>query len=469
MINMKRTYILALSLLIAISAFAVTINDAKALYNNGEYENALKAFKELYAKNAKSAKDANINNYIGLCLYNLGEYEQAIPYFTTAQAKSIPEASKHLALIAFYNYEFEEAAEHLESYQLALTKAKKSIPDEVESFMTRTINASNMLNRVERIQVIDSINVDANDFFKFYKMSQECGSLNPTSILPKGFYASANTVVYQPESKSQMIWAVENEDSVETLVFASILTDNSWEKPVVLDENLCEGNSNYPYVMPDGVTIYFANDGENSIGGYDIFLSRKDDDGFLQPQNIGMPYNSPFNDYMLVIDETTGLGWWASDRNQIEGQVTIYTFIPNEVRKNYSSDTPNLANLARINSISDSWAEDADYSEILNRQNNLNNTVSTKNSSDFSLSLPNGDIYTSLDDFEHEEAVQVMEEYLAEVDKLKFLLQQVANLRQEYSDGNNVGAEIIKLEQQIITQRALLIRLRNNVVSLECK
>ena len=90
---MKRTYILALSLLIAISAFAVTINDAKALYNNGEYENALKAFKELYAKNAKSAKDANINNYIGLCLYNLGEYEQAIPYFTTAQAKSIPEST----------------------------------------------------------------------------------------------------------------------------------------------------------------------------------------------------------------------------------------------------------------------------------------------------------------------------------------------------------------------------------------
>ena len=300
-------------------------------------------------------------------------------------------------------------------------------------------------------------------------MAQECGSLNPTTILPNGFSALTNTVVYQPESKSQMIWAVEDEDSIETLVFSSILTDNSWEKPVVLDENLCEGNSNYPYIMPDGITIYFANDGENSIGGYDIFLSRKDDDGFLQPQNIGMPYNSPYNDYMLVIDETTGLGWWASDRNQIDGQVTIYTFIPNEVRVNYPTDTPNLINLARINSISDSWQADTDYNKILNRLNSISNPISSNNASVFSLTLPNGDIYTTLDDFEHEEAAQVMEEYLVEVDNLNSLLQRVANLRQEYSIGHDVGVEIINLEQQIISQRALITRLRNNVVSLECK
>lgn len=463
---MTKIYTFLAAILIAISANAVNLNEAKALYNNGEYSEALSAFKTLLAK---SSKDANLNNYAGLCLYNLGEYEQSIPYFTVAQSKSVPDASKYLALIAFDNYEFEEATEHLEIYQLALTKAKKSVPDDFEPFMTRAINANNMLNRVEKIQIIDSLNVDASDFFKFYKMAQECGSLNPTTILPNGFSALTNTVVYQPESKSQMIWAVEDEDSIETLVFSSILTDNSWEKPVVLDENLCEGNSNYPYIMPDGITIYFANDGENSIGGYDIFLSRKDDDGFLQPQNIGMPYNSPYNDYMLVIDETTGLGWWASDRNQIDDQVTIYTFIPNEVRVNYPTDTPNLINLARINSISDSWQADTDYNKILNRLNNLSNPISSNNASVFSLTLPNGDIYTTLDDFEHEEAAQVMEEYLVEVDNLNSLLQRVANLRQEYSIGHDVGVEIINLEQQIISQRALITRLRNNVVSLECK
>ena len=113
MINMKRTYIFALTLSIAISAFSITLNDAKALYNNGEYEKALQAFKELLAKNSKSAKDANLNNYAGLCLYNLGEYDQSIPYFTIAESKSIPDASKHLAMIAFNNYEFEDALDYM--------------------------------------------------------------------------------------------------------------------------------------------------------------------------------------------------------------------------------------------------------------------------------------------------------------------------------------------------------------------
>ena len=84
-------------------------------------------------------------------------------------------------------------------------------------------------------------------------------------------------------------------------------------------------------MMSDGITLYYANDGDNTLGGYDIFMTRKGDDGrFLQPQNIGMPYNSPYDDYMLAIDEVTGAGWWATDRNQIPDSVTIYVFVPND-------------------------------------------------------------------------------------------------------------------------------------------
>ena len=34
-----------------------------------------------------------------------------------------------------------------------------------------------------------------------------------------------------------------------------------------------------------------------------------------------MPFNSPYNDYMYVIDEYNNLGWFASDRFQPEGKV----------------------------------------------------------------------------------------------------------------------------------------------------
>ena len=470
MINMKRTYIFALTLSIAISAFSITLNDAKALYNSGEYEKALQAFKELLAKNSKSAKDANLNNYAGLCLYNLGEYDQSIPYFTIAESKSIPDASKHLAMIAFNNYEFEDALDYIENYQESLAKAKKEVPQEFESFISRAVNAQNMLDRVENIQIIDSINVDAETFFKFYKFSRECGSLNSSDILPKEFEAAPYSVVYQPESKAQMLWATFNADSVETLVASSILSDDTWEQPQELDEVINTGNSNYPYMMPDGITLYFANDGENSIGGYDIFFSRKDEDGFLQPQNMGMPYNSLHNDYMLVIDEMTGLGWWATDRNQIDEQVTIYTFIPNEIRVNYPTETPNLINLAKVNAISDTWVENCDYTKILDKLNDIENFETQNHANQFSLTLPNGKVYTSISDFKNEEAIQAMQEYLDELDTLNNLIQQVSQLRVDYSNGlKEIAPEIKVLEQKILTQRSSLTRLRNMVVSLECK
>ena len=34
-------------------------------------------------------------------------------------------------------------------------------------------------------------------------------------------------------------------------------------------------------------------------------------DTYLVPENVGMPFNSPYNDYMYVIDEYNNLGWFA--------------------------------------------------------------------------------------------------------------------------------------------------------------
>lgn len=87
---------------------------------------------------------------------------------------------------------------------------------------------------------------------------------------------------------------------------------------------------NYPFMMPDGTTFYFAATGEESIGGYDIFVTRFDSESgsFLKAENIGMPFNSTANDYMYAIDEFNDIGWFATDRSQPEGKVCIYIFIP---------------------------------------------------------------------------------------------------------------------------------------------
>lgn len=464
---MHYIYTLVIFLLVSICANATNLNEAKALYLKGDYAKALPAFKEQIKK---TPKDAALNQWLGVCLYETGAIDESIAPLSYADSKSVIEASRYLAFIAYKQYRFSDAKSHIENYKASLTKANKAIPNEIETLLSQVINAENMLERVEKIQIIDSINVDKDKFFKFYKLSKESGSISDISILNSEFSASKPTIVYCPESKNQMIWA-KNIAGKSTLVSTSMLSDGSWEKPHALSSNLNEGgNANYPYLMPDGITLYFANNGENSIGGYDIFITRKNGNDYFQPQNIGMPYNSPYNDYMFVIDEVTGIGWWTSDRNQIEGKVTIYIFITNESRINYSANTPNLINLAKINSIKDSWDKDSNYNNILKQLDIINSNKINPSASTFSITLPNGNVYTTFAQFNNNEAIVAMQEYLEALNKYNLTKEEIENLRKLYFNGDkSIAQRILEMENSILTQHKELIRLRNIVISLESK
>ena len=73
--------------------------------------------------------------------------------------------------------------------------------------------------------------------------------------------------------------------------------ENHWTKPQLLkginDDNQFP-RANYPFMMGDGQTLYFAAEGGDGLGGYDIYVTRYDteEDQFLHPVNIGMPFNS---------------------------------------------------------------------------------------------------------------------------------------------------------------------------------
>ena len=77
-----------------------------------------------------------------------------------------------------------------------------------------------------------------------------------------------------------------------------------------------DGDLRYPFLQNDGVTIYYAASGSESMGGLDIFVSRYNTatGKYLKPENIGMPFNSEANDYLYVIDEDNNLGWFATDQ-----------------------------------------------------------------------------------------------------------------------------------------------------------
>ncbi|MEA3461317.1 MAG: hypothetical protein U9R49_05520 [Bacteroidota bacterium] len=74
--------------------------------------------------------------------------------------------------------------------------------------------------------------------------------------------------------------------------------DGKWGVPVNLGTTInTRYNEECPYISEDGQTLYFSSYGHYNMGGYDIFYSRKNEDGtWAEPVNIGYPINTTDDD-----------------------------------------------------------------------------------------------------------------------------------------------------------------------------
>lgn len=450
----------------AVGAIAAPIDEAKKLYKSGDYEAAIKQLEPL---RKKSPRDGTVNYYLGAALFAVGRTADAIAPLEAAEKKNVADASRILAQLSFDRYDVDAADEYIENWETSLKKNKKADLTPVEEMKSRLVMMRNMLERVERIEIIDSINVDSADFFTHYRLSPEAGKL----LTPEDADINARTVVYLPQNNREMIWAESDSTGTAQLMSASILDDGTIDRPIVLQGDFSEGgDADFPFQMPDGMTLYFAATGDTSLGGYDIFLTRRADDGYLQPQNMGMPYNSPFNDYMLAIDEATGAGWFASDRTQIPGKVTIYTFIPSQTRVNYEADDPALADRARITSIIDTQTEGSNRESIRQHIASIDEggTGRRRTAKQFILPMGNGKVYTTLDDFSDIQAKKEMAKLLKAIAENERMQQRLNELRYRYGRGErSVSDEILDLEASIEFSNENIADQRNKVIRLETK
>lgn len=462
-----RNIILYIFLTVAVAAVAAPIDEAKELYAKGNYAAALARLEQL-AK--KTPRDGSVNYWLGATLAALNRNDEAIAPLEKAEGRGVAEAALLLARIARDEYRPDEAREYYDSYETLLQKKKKSLPDDVEAERKRTILMENMMSRVEKIAVIDSIVVDADDFFKAYRLSPGAGRLVAGDMvdLPDA------QVAFIPQNNSQILYSQPDSLGNFVLMGADILDDGSVDHPMALPgENLAGGgNAEYPFLLSDGMTLYYANDGEESLGGYDIFLTRPDDDGnFLQPQNMGMPYNSPYDDYLLAIDETTGLGWWATDRNQIPGKLTIYVFVPSETRVNVADDDENLVALAKMSDISLTREQGVQYPKIPDATDDskAENSFASKGKSEFNIPIGSTDrIYTTLSDFRSSQGRQAMERALNARAQMKKIENQLSSLREDYRKGNRSQADkILSLERDLDTARGSYSKFVNQAIESE--
>ena len=269
-----------------------------------------------------------------------------------------------------------------------------------------------MTANTAQVMFIDSIIINKADFLSRYTLNPEAGRIDTYQNL-YNTKRQPNAYVYMNEIGNRCFLSQENNEGIIN-IYSSERVDNKWTRQTKLrgiNDQKEFKRVNYPYMLGDGETLYFAAEGEDGLGGYDIYTSTydKDTQRFLQPVNIGMPFNSEANDYMFVIDEYSNIGWFASDRNQPADTVCIYIFVPGP-RKAYDPEiyTPEqIANFARIASIADTWTDKQKLDQALARlQMTRDRSRQTVEGRDFIFVINDDITYYQLSDFKEPDNVR---------------------------------------------------------------
>lgn len=82
-------------------------------------------------------------------------------------------------------------------------------------------------------------------------------------------------------------------------IYRTVKDNNgNWGTPVNLGPTINTAfDEEAAFLAEDGVTLYFISEAHNTIGGFDIFKTVADQLGnWSEPQNLGYPINSPFDD-----------------------------------------------------------------------------------------------------------------------------------------------------------------------------
>ena len=101
-----------------------------------------------------------------------------------------------------------------------------------------------------------------------------------------------------------------------------------WGEPVNLGPNInSQNNEKSPFIHPDGKTLYFASDNFPSLGGYDIFISKKDSlNKWQKSKNIGFPINTSYNEISLFVTTDGKKAIFASNNLEGVGGWDMYSF-----------------------------------------------------------------------------------------------------------------------------------------------
>lgn len=228
----------------------------------------------------------------------------------------------------------------------------------LESEMLLCENGLNMSRYVTFPEVVARKMFSIDDFFLWYPLSDRSWIHTPDS-LDSGSDASFK-LCYIPHDSDVMLFSSTEpsgyrsifemdavHDATDSLSVTDTLTielaGRRWgNRKSVFGKLTSSSDEIFPMLSPDGNTIWFASSGLYGVGGYDLYESSWDEDSksWSVPVNMGFPFSSPANDYLLTVTPDEKYMIFASDRGCPKDSVSVYVIVNDPVPVKSAVDSP---------------------------------------------------------------------------------------------------------------------------------
>lgn len=360
-------------------------------------------------------------------------------------------------------------------------KAPEPTPEELEAqalAAQREKRIEEMLPGTRLVTFIDSAVVDKDDFLSHLQITADAGRFTDPQTLfsdREAQYVTGRAAFVN--SLSSAVYFSVADTLGDVRLHAAFRNGGQWSAPQTLEGLDGFHYQDYPFLLSDGITLYFSADSEEGLGGLDLYATRYNNSTrqYVRPENLGFPFNSTANDYLLAIDETAGIGVLVSDRRQPDDKVCLYWFIAQENYNLFEFDEDDDDSIAEARSVAEiasirqtqgnktivdaarrRWKEclaDAKQHDVHQRRFIVNDDL----------------VLTSLDQFKHTGARQAAESWATMSDQLEDFSTQLDELRGDYAQTRSQKAaqQILNLEVQVQQLRTEVAKLAKEYRQLE--
>lgn len=469
-----KTFIISVATTIQVAVFSqANIKPAINLFERQQYTECAEALEAVLRTNER---DGKTNFYLGAAyVMSRKNVSEGIRRLKFSQLK-LHNIDSYFYLGRAYQmqYEFEQAITSFDRFMR--TAKNENMIAQASQWRTECQNSIPLASKIFNVRVIDKYRVTPDSLLFVYNPSKEVGAVTRNST----FFESdidPNGVLYRTERGDAIYFSTTDTNDKEQLYKMEKLLDG-WSEMTLLNGLTSESNSKMPVMMTDGSTLYFASDRPGGMGGYDIYRTTYDLDTrtFSEPVNLGVPFNSAFDDFLFVGDEFRKKAWFASNRETSADSLMVYEILWDEsVIRSFAQNTEEIRQIARLSTDASLAKMRDDVTSVGVRKTNFSMEKEQKK---FEFLINDSLRYTQWEHFRSAEARELYRKVFASEQKKDSLSAEMASMRKDFlkinSDEkrNEIIADVLKiervvynLEDEIKDQSDYVRQLENNKIA----